>query len=199
MAAWRVGEFPGAASLLAEVDSARARVLPQGHTSPPRPPRHPPTHALPGCLCRRANNARPLFLSFALSPVAPSPPGLRASLGAGFWQSGCCASCATGGSSLATSAPSTSLVGRPAASRRARPAECPPPLAANLVLQDTIERIYVGQKYGDIERGIFLIRGENLMLLGEIVRALLCGHCLRRRGCVLTAACRTKTRRVPTA
>ena len=39
---------------------------------------------------------------------------------------------------------------------------------ANLVLQDTIERIYVGNEYGDIERGIYLIRGENVVLLGEI-------------------------------
>lgn len=37
------------------------------------------------------------------------------------------------------------------------------------MLQDTIERIYVGQCYGDIPRGIFLIRGENVVLLGEIV------------------------------
>lgn len=42
-------------------------------------------------------------------------------------------------------------------------------LLANLVLQDTIERIYVGNCYGDIPRGIFLIRGENVVLLGEIV------------------------------
>eukprot|EP00128_Syssomonas_multiformis_P010635 Colp12_sorted_trinity150504_noHs@12433 len=39
---------------------------------------------------------------------------------------------------------------------------------ANLVLQDTIERIYVGNQYGDIHRGIYLIRGENVVLLGEI-------------------------------
>ncbi|KAF9935583.1 SM-like, degradation of cytoplasmic mRNAs and positively regulates transcription initiation [Modicella reniformis] len=39
---------------------------------------------------------------------------------------------------------------------------------ANLVLQDTIERIYVGDTYGDIPRGIFIIRGENVVLLGEI-------------------------------
>ncbi|KAF9436944.1 SM-like, degradation of cytoplasmic mRNAs and positively regulates transcription initiation [Entomortierella beljakovae] len=39
---------------------------------------------------------------------------------------------------------------------------------ANLVLQDTIERIYVGDTYGDIHRGIFIIRGENVVLLGEI-------------------------------
>jgi len=37
-------------------------------------------------------------------------------------------------------------------------------------LQDAIERIYVGQEYGDIERGIYLIRGENVVLLGEVVR-----------------------------
>ena len=44
------------------------------------------------------------------------------------------------------------------------------PIIANLLLQDTIERIYVEKKYGDIPRGIFLVRGENVSLLGEIVR-----------------------------
>lgn len=39
---------------------------------------------------------------------------------------------------------------------------------ANLMLQDTIERIHVGQQYGDIPRGVFLVRGENVVLLGEI-------------------------------
>lgn len=39
---------------------------------------------------------------------------------------------------------------------------------ANLMLQDTIERIHVGDQYGDIPRGVFLIRGENVVLLGEI-------------------------------
>ncbi|KAK9765720.1 putative Sm-like protein LSm1, variant 2 [Basidiobolus ranarum] len=39
---------------------------------------------------------------------------------------------------------------------------------ANLVLQDTVERIYVGDCYGDIPRGIFIIRGENVVLLGEV-------------------------------
>jgi len=42
-------------------------------------------------------------------------------------------------------------------------------ISANLVLHRTIERIHVGKKYGDIPRGIFLIRGENVVLLGEIV------------------------------
>ncbi|KAI9585434.1 U6 snRNA-associated Sm-like protein LSm1 [Glossina fuscipes] len=41
---------------------------------------------------------------------------------------------------------------------------------ANLVLHRTIERIHVGNNYGDIERGVFIIRGENVVLLGEIDR-----------------------------
>jgi len=40
----------------------------------------------------------------------------------------------------------------------------------NLVLQDTIERLFVQNYYADIERGLFLVRGENVSLLGEIVR-----------------------------
>ncbi|KKK15126.1 small nuclear ribonucleoprotein [Aspergillus rambellii] len=39
---------------------------------------------------------------------------------------------------------------------------------ANLVLQDTVERIYAGNLYADIPRGVFLVRGENVLLLGEI-------------------------------
>ncbi|KAL4876046.1 hypothetical protein BJY04DRAFT_200488 [Aspergillus karnatakaensis] len=39
---------------------------------------------------------------------------------------------------------------------------------ANLVLQDTIERMYAGSLYTDIPRGVFLVRGENVLLLGEI-------------------------------
>lgn len=39
---------------------------------------------------------------------------------------------------------------------------------ANLVLHRTIERIHVGRKYGDIPRGVFIVRGENVVLLGEI-------------------------------
>lgn len=41
---------------------------------------------------------------------------------------------------------------------------------ANLLLQQTVERIHVGRKFGDIPRGVFLVRGENVVLLGEIVR-----------------------------
>ena len=54
--------------------------------------------------------------------------------------------------------------------------------AANLVLQSTIERVFVPPSdasspsstptrpglYADIPRGIFLVRGENVLLLGEI-------------------------------
>merc|ERR1719348_454820 len=39
---------------------------------------------------------------------------------------------------------------------------------ANLVLQDCIERIHVGKQFGDIPRGIFVVRGENVVLLGEV-------------------------------
>ncbi|RWS23628.1 U6 snRNA-associated Sm-like protein LSm1 isoform X1 [Leptotrombidium deliense] len=39
---------------------------------------------------------------------------------------------------------------------------------ANLVLHQAIERIHVGNKYGDIPIGIFVIRGENVVLCGEI-------------------------------
>lgn len=39
----------------------------------------------------------------------------------------------------------------------------------NLLLQGTIERIYIGSEYGDIPRGIYLVRGENVALCGEIV------------------------------
>lgn len=44
---------------------------------------------------------------------------------------------------------------------------------ANLLLQQTVERIHVGKKFGDIPRGVFLVRGENVVLLGEIVSIVL--------------------------
>ena len=40
---------------------------------------------------------------------------------------------------------------------------------ANLLMQHTVERIHVGKQFGDIPRGIYLIRGENVALCGEIV------------------------------
>jgi len=36
----------------------------------------------------------------------------------------------------------------------------------NLVLHQTIERIHVGKQYGDIVRGVIIIRGENIVLAG---------------------------------
>merc|ERR1712039_1007733 len=39
---------------------------------------------------------------------------------------------------------------------------------ANLVLHRCIERIHVGNQFGDIPRGVFVVRGENVVLLGEI-------------------------------
>ncbi|CAH1400655.1 unnamed protein product [Nezara viridula] len=41
---------------------------------------------------------------------------------------------------------------------------------ANLVLHRTIERIHVGQEYGDIPKGVYVIRGENVVLLGEVTQ-----------------------------
>lgn len=41
---------------------------------------------------------------------------------------------------------------------------------ANLVLHLTVERIYIGNEYGEIDRGVFLIRGENVVLCGEIAQ-----------------------------
>ncbi|EJF66660.1 Sm-like ribonucleo protein [Dichomitus squalens] len=39
---------------------------------------------------------------------------------------------------------------------------------ANLVLEDTVERIYHQDVFAEVWRGLFLIRGENVVLLGEI-------------------------------
>ncbi|CAI7582822.1 hypothetical protein PCG10_000939 [Penicillium crustosum] len=39
---------------------------------------------------------------------------------------------------------------------------------ANLVFQDTVERVYAGQLFADVSRGIFIVRGENVLLLGEV-------------------------------
>jgi len=39
---------------------------------------------------------------------------------------------------------------------------------ANLLLSSTFERIHVGKKYGDIPKGIYIVRGENVVLIGEV-------------------------------
>ena len=38
---------------------------------------------------------------------------------------------------------------------------------------DAVERLQAGNLYAEVPRGLFLIRGENVVLLGEIVRAFL--------------------------
>ena len=37
-----------------------------------------------------------------------------------------------------------------------------------VVLHKTIERIYIESEYGEIPLGVFLIRSENIVLIGEI-------------------------------
>lgn len=45
---------------------------------------------------------------------------------------------------------------------------------ANLVLQDTIERIYLPkvdggkERFAEVPRGVFMVRGENVVMLGEL-------------------------------
>jgi len=39
---------------------------------------------------------------------------------------------------------------------------------ANLVLEDTVERIYHGSAFGQTHHGVFIIRGENVVLLGQV-------------------------------
>ena len=34
--------------------------------------------------------------------------------------------------------------------------------------QEAIERIFVGNRYGDVPKGTFIVRGENVVLMGEI-------------------------------
>lgn len=40
---------------------------------------------------------------------------------------------------------------------------------ANLVIQDTLERVYLDNgRYGETYRGVFLVRGENVVMMGEL-------------------------------
>ena len=36
------------------------------------------------------------------------------------------------------------------------------------MLQDAVERIFLGHRYGDVPKGTFIVRGENVVLMGEI-------------------------------
>jgi len=38
----------------------------------------------------------------------------------------------------------------------------------SLVLENSSERKFAGGKYCDIEQGVFLVRGENITLIGEV-------------------------------
>jgi U6 snRNA-associated Sm-like protein LSm1 len=39
---------------------------------------------------------------------------------------------------------------------------------ANLVLENAVERIIVGRQFGESPLGLYVVRGENVVLLGEI-------------------------------
>jgi U6 snRNA-associated Sm-like protein LSm1 len=39
---------------------------------------------------------------------------------------------------------------------------------ANIVLENAAERIIVGSSYSDIPLGLYIVRGENVVLMGEI-------------------------------
>jgi U6 snRNA-associated Sm-like protein LSm1 len=39
---------------------------------------------------------------------------------------------------------------------------------ANIVLESAVERIIVGSSYSDIPLGLYIVRGENVVLMGEV-------------------------------
>lgn len=42
---------------------------------------------------------------------------------------------------------------------------------SNVVLEHALERVIVGKRFADVPLGLYVIRGENVVLLGQIVRA----------------------------
>ena len=44
---------------------------------------------------------------------------------------------------------------------------------ANIVLENTYERHFAGKKFGDIPLGLYIIRGENVVIAGELVSVVL--------------------------
>ena len=42
---------------------------------------------------------------------------------------------------------------------------------SNVVLESAVERVVHSGRYADVPLGLYVIRGENIVLLGEIVRA----------------------------
>ena len=49
---------------------------------------------------------------------------------------------------------------------------------ANLVLEAAVERVVVGTQFADTPLGLYVVRGENVVLLGEIdeLRCVLHAH-----------------------
>lgn len=43
-----------------------------------------------------------------------------------------------------------------------------------MLLTDVYERYYVDLEYGEEYRGVYLVRGENVVLVGELVNEPLC-------------------------
>lgn len=43
---------------------------------------------------------------------------------------------------------------------------------ANLVLESTVERIVVKDLFADLPLGLYIVRGENVLLMAEIVRCV---------------------------
>lgn len=43
------------------------------------------------------------------------------------------------------------------------------PFTANVVLEGACERVIVGDLYCDVPLGLYVIRGENVVLIGELV------------------------------
>lgn len=62
--------------------------------------------------------------------------------------------------------------------------------SANLVLEAAVERIYHGLQYAELPRGLFLIRGENVVLLGEVVSSTLIAVPSFRRAVTDGSICR---------
>jgi U6 snRNA-associated Sm-like protein LSm1 len=65
--------------------------------------------------------------------------------------------------------------------------------AVNVVLEETIERIYVGDEFGDIERGLFIVRAENVCMVGELVRIPASSSCIRQLCCGMRAHAALRT------
>ena len=43
---------------------------------------------------------------------------------------------------------------------------------ANIVLENAVERMIVGTHYSDVPLGLYIVRGENVVLMGDIDEAI---------------------------